>query len=144
MDNFPLARFVDTSHGAFGIMSVRGMRFYTCEEQNLGNQPRISCIPAGTYRCKRRRYNKGNYDTFEITGVPGRSLILFHVLNTEEGTEGCVGIGLNLGVLDVKDEDSGDVVPKLAITQSKLAHTIWMRKIGPVDEFDVTITDPRA
>jgi hypothetical protein len=139
-----LDRFVETSHGVFGRMRVNGMTFYTVEEQNLGNKPRVSCIPAGTYKCVRSKYNKGGYDTFEVTGVPNRSRILFHVANTEEDIEGCVGVGLNIGILDVKDEDSGEYVPKLGITQSKLGFGLWFRKFEGVNEFDFTVTDPRA
>ena len=144
MTRVTLDRFVATSHGVFGIMNVKGMKFYTVEEENLGNRKSISCIPAGTYRCKRTKYHKGGYDTFEITEVPNRDRILFHIANTEENVEGCVGIGLNIGVLDVKDEDSGDVVPKLAVTQSKLAFGLWFRKFMGEDEFDIQIADPRA
>lgn len=142
--NINLDRFVETSHGVFGTMRVNGMSFYTVEEQNLQNQRSISCIPAGTYVCKRSRYHKGDYDTFEITNVPNRSRILFHVANTEEDVEGCVGVGLSIAVLHVKDEDTQEVVPKLAIAQSRLAFGMWFRKLTGVDEFTLTITDPKA
>lgn len=51
-----------------------------------------SCIPVGTYLCRRVQSPKfGN--TFEITGVPGRTHVLFHKGNIDDNTEGCVLVG---------------------------------------------------
>ena len=62
--------------------------FSTLEPPWLENKPNRSRIPAGTYKIKPRRYNKGGYDSFEIVGVPGRSLILFHAGNVPRNTRG--------------------------------------------------------
>lgn len=141
---YALQRFVRTSHGVFGYLHMPRVLLMTVEEEWQDNQPRISCIPAGRYLCKRRRYHKGGYDTWEITDVPGRDAILFHKGNTEEDLQGCVALGMNLGVLNVTDEDTGFAVPKLAVTNSKGAFTIFMVHTSKLDAFYVEITDPKA
>ncbi len=53
-------------------------------------------LPAGTYDCKRGMHTlNGHYwfETFEITGVVGRTGILFHPGNTELDSKGCVCTG---------------------------------------------------
>lgn len=69
----------------------------TLERPNLGNardnpntkENESSCIPEGTYLCK--RYSSPKYpDTWEIIGVPGRSKILFHAANTVDQLKGCI------------------------------------------------------
>lgn len=66
-----------------------------------GNTKRISCIPEGEYECVRRpstkNLNAGIPDAFEITGVSGRSDILFaHVGNSVKDILGCSAIGLDV------------------------------------------------
>jgi hypothetical protein len=143
-----LQRFLSSTHGVFGQLRPDGeskrQHMFTGEEESRGNKPRVSCIPAGTYVCKRRMYNKGGYETFEVTGVPGRSLILFHKGNTEEDIEGCILLGMGVGVFDVIDEDSKLRVPKLGVTQSGLAFGIFMSRMAKVDEFTLIVTDPGA
>jgi hypothetical protein len=109
----------------------------TVEEEWQDNRPFISCIPASPpegYLCKRVQSPKfGN--TFEVTSVPGRTHILFHVFNTEEGSLGCIGMGVRLGVLRVTDEDSGEKVWKLAATSSGVAIKSWLKSMEEFDEF---------
>lgn len=126
-----LYRAHGTKDGVFGVMGP----WTTVEEEDLNNAPNISCIPVGAYVCKRTWYNKGGYESFEITNVEGRSNILFHVLNTEEGTEGCVGVASHLGVMRVRDEDSHEMTYKLAGRSSRNAFNAFMRKWEGVDEF---------
>jgi hypothetical protein len=142
-----LDRFLSCSHGVFGYLqsgATRFTRFVTCEEEQQGNKPRISCIPAGEYVCKRRFYNRGKYDTFEVTGVKGRSLILFHIANSEEDLEGCIGLGMSIGVIDRKDEDAKIVVPKLAVLQSSIAFKLFMASLSKDESFRLVVNDPKA
>jgi hypothetical protein len=70
----------------------------------------LSRIPAGEYECVRTYYHKGRHDTYEITGVPGRTRILFHKGNTMHDVNGCVLLGLEFGMLgrDMAVLHSGD------------------------------------
>jgi len=116
----------------------------TLEEEERGNKPRVSCIPADLYVCKRQWFNKGGYETFEITNVPGRSDILFHAGNTEEASLGCVLVGKSVGFLEINDEDSGLPTRKLAILDSKKAHKEFMAFFDGVTEWELEIVDLRA
>lgn len=60
-------------------------------------------IPVGTYTCVRGTHqlkptpthpNPTPFETFEITGVEGHTNLLFHVLNFNSESEGCIGLGL--------------------------------------------------
>lgn len=44
----------------------------------------------GLFLLKRRRYNKGGYDTWEITGITGHTDVLFHKGNKEVDSIACV------------------------------------------------------
>ena len=57
------------------------------------NKRGCSCIPKGTYTCKKVQSRKFG-ETFEITGVEGRDSILFHKGNFPSSTRGCILLGL--------------------------------------------------
>lgn len=130
-----LTRFAPTKDGVFGRLGP----WQTVEEEWLNNRPKVSCIPAGSYRCVRSTFHRGGYECFEVLDVPGRTLIKFHRANTEENLEGCIGIGVRLGVLRVKDEDSGEMVYKLAATSSKIGFDSWMDSMVDIDEFTLHV-----
>lgn len=138
-----LARFLDCAHGNFGLLVLHGDTedhvLFTCEDDWRTNQPNVSCIPPGVYALKRVQSPKfGN--TFEITGVPGRSRILLHAGNTEEDTEGCVLVGLSLGVKSVRDEDNAGLpAKKLAVLQSKAAFARFMSAMTGVNEATIEV-----
>ena len=93
MPDLLLKRHV-TEHAIFGFLIGEGNVPFavTLELPWKENQSRISSIPMGVYKCKRVQSPKfGN--TFEITGVEGRSHILFHGGNAVADTLGCVLIG---------------------------------------------------
>jgi hypothetical protein len=140
----PLVRVVKSSHGTLGLIYLPKLKLFTFEEEDQANRPNISRIPAGVYRCKRRRYNKGDYDTWEVTGVPGRSLILLHAANTEEDLNGCIAPGLAIGVMDRIDEEGGRNAPKLCVTSSKRAHEMLMKETAGWEEWDLEIIDEAA
>jgi hypothetical protein len=85
-----------------GVLLKDGIAFaVTLERPWLNNEQERSCIPGGTYTCKRIKSPKFG-ETFEITDVPGRTHILFHKLNEVGQTLGCVGVaekfvGLGIG-----------------------------------------------
>lgn len=105
--------------------------YTTLENPWKDNQLRVSCIPAGTYRCVRGRFNRGGYASFVVQDVPGRSNIVFHIGNRERDTLGCPLIGERLGVLD----------GELAVLASQRAFNAWMKSMEGVDEFTLTIRE---
>ena len=67
-----------------------GVELAIVERPWLNNQRSISCIPCGEYKCKPRRYYSGGYEAIEVTNVPDRSYILFHVGNFVHNSKGCI------------------------------------------------------
>lgn len=129
--------------GTFGVLLIGSLAFYTVEEDRRGNQRRVSCIPPGTYRCRRTIYYRHGYETFEVTDVPGRSRILIHPANTEEDVEGCIGVGLRNRVpFTLVDEDTGIRRTKLGVGDSQPAFRRLMDHLVGIDEFELTIIDP--
>lgn len=53
----------------------------------------ISCIPEGTYVCKWTHSPALGKETYEITGVPGRTGIRIHSANYFRQLKGCTAIG---------------------------------------------------
>ena len=96
-----ITRFAYTPMGTFGDMTMPdGVKLYTVERPWLNNAPSISCIPEGEYDCVPQKFFRGGYDAVEITGVPSRALILFHVANKFTELEGCVAPNSSLGCSD--------------------------------------------
>lgn len=142
-----LLRFADTPDGVFGVLILidqlgkEVLRLWTLEDDWLENVSSISCIPAGSYVCKRDVWHKYGVVVFQITGVPGRDRILFHYGNTEEDVKGCVVVGLDRGAVSVKDEDLAGNPTRLkwAVIESRKAFDQWMTALKGVDTFDLEI-----
>lgn len=137
-----LLRSENTDDGVFGVL--RGVPhlatpLYTVEEEWHDNQRRISCIPAGKYKLVRTVYHKHNYETFEVTNVPGRTRILLHPAQTEEDVEGCIGLGLSRGTLSRTDEESKIVRVKPAVMQSRKAFALFMAAMTGVNEDELVV-----
>lgn len=139
---FHLRRIAESPDGTFGRMEVSETVFHTLEEEGLENQRNVSRIPAGTYLCRRTVYHRHGYETFEVTGVPDRDRVLFHIGNTEEDTDGCILLGLDSGLLEVVDEDTGELTRKIGVYHSRVAFRMFMQFLSGVDEFELEITDP--
>lgn len=106
-----LERFAYTPIGTLGRLFVGDSTLFTVERPWLGNKPFSSCIPPGHYQCQ--RYSSPKYpDTWEIVGVPERSLILFHVANFPHEVQGCIGLGTSMMGERVAVAHSGDAVEK--------------------------------
>lgn len=91
---FVIKRIASTPEAIFGVMLFDGIPFaLTAERPWHDNKPFISCIPSGSYSCK--RVNSSQFgDTFEILTVPDRTQILFHKGNVPvEDSKGCILIG---------------------------------------------------
>lgn len=93
MPDLRLIRNAYTADGTFGVLAWMGYPFaVTLERQWKNNEKGESCIPDGSYVCKRVNSPKFG-DTFEVTGVPGRAAILFHKGNIDDDSHGCILIG---------------------------------------------------
>lgn len=94
--------------GCFSILKDRDSGAevcHTCERTFDDGRP---VIPAGEYLCKRTKFKRGGYWTFEITGVEGHSGLKFHKGNLETESLGCPLVGMREGELAVLD---GKIVP---------------------------------
>ena len=98
--NVDIIRVEKGDAGTFGVCKLDGRAFcVTLEPEDRDNAEGVSCIPEGDYVAK--RVNSPHFGlTFEITGVSGRTHILFHAGNVEGDTRGCVLLGRNFGALD--------------------------------------------
>ena len=89
--------------GSFGILTHKGKVIaHTCEREWLGNKPRISCVPAGTYRLIPHispRFGLAyglEAPDLDVTlyGPSKRSRILIHAANFPYELEGCIAPGV--------------------------------------------------
>jgi hypothetical protein len=113
------------------------------------NQPRISCIPPGSYKCKKRGSATFG-EAYEVMGVPGRNAILIHAGNAagsaEKGmkahSQGCILLGM----------DRGRQGNQKVITASKAAMKLFHEKLAEAP-FTLTVragknntaaSDPKA
>lgn len=94
-----LIRVEQGEEGTFGVLKLNGEAYcVTLEPPQRGNMQNISCIPTGTYRCKRIMSPRFG-ETYEVLNVPGRTNILFHSGNVVDDTSGCVLLGRHFGRL---------------------------------------------
>ncbi len=117
--------------GTFGVLTISGTATcVTLEPYSRDNAKNVSCIPTGQYICKRYSSIK-HPDTFEITGIEGRSYVLFHAGNVDEHTAGCVLLGSEFGALG-KDR---------AILESGKAFGEFLKYFKGQNEFKLTIVE---
>lgn len=90
-------------------------------------------IPDGTYLCVRGNHRLAgmtqDFETFEITNVPGHTGILFHSGNVNGDSDGCILLGLNLGNLNGQQ----------AVVSSKAAFNQFLEMQDDVDQFRLTV-----
>lgn len=91
-----LYRNVVTDESTIGEFFACGRKFYSLERPWLGNQPNISCIPAGEYLLKWHESPKYGM-CYEVTAVEGRTRILIHAGNYPKDTLGCILLGCGFG-----------------------------------------------
>ena len=140
MRAFTLDRGPNNDDGTFGILSDEDMNplFLTFEEGQRGNKRSISAIPAGLYKVRRFSSEK-HPNSWQVLNVPGRDSILIHVINTEKDTEGCIGLGMEFGFMQAKDDQSGKVEKQPAILRSTEAIKKFNEILIGESEFTLTI-----
>lgn len=92
-----IKRVTDGPHGTFGVLMVQREGVWvpfcvTLEDPWRYNEPNVSCIPEGEYRCTAVNSPRFGH-TYTVLGVPGRDLIRFHWGNTHKDTQGCILLG---------------------------------------------------
>lgn len=124
-----LLRIAHTDTATYGVLISGDTPFAVTLERAWNNNLKgVSCIPVGTYLCKRVNSPKfGN--TFEVTGVPGRDAILFHKGNIHDDSHGCILVG----------EQFNPVMGENGITASKEGFAEFLAKTADVDSFTLTV-----
>lgn len=126
-----LLRIGSSGLSTFGVLRDRAIPFaVTMELPWKNNVPSISCIPPGRYTCQRVQSPKVG-DTFEVTGVPGRSHILFHTGNSSADTEGCILVA----------EEFAGTTALPVISSSKRGFGEFMAKLDGHATFELDILD---
>ncbi len=125
-----LVRFAYTPMGVFGRLLVGPAAWYTVERPSLGNRPRVSCIPTGSYDLVLGTYHRGGYPAYEVLDVPGRSLIKIHRANTSDDVQGCIGVGYGLGF----------VAGRWAVTRSRRAFDEFMAQMGDAETARIVVS----
>lgn len=105
-----LDRSAHTPWGTFGTLRLAdGSAFPTVEPRWEYNAAGKSCIPAGVYIMRQRASpivyrtsGQGFHIGWEVTGVPGRSLIMLHPGNWASDSNGCILPGRAHAVLNGK------------------------------------------
>ncbi len=102
MTELLLLRIRSTGNPQYGILKKdESLVCLTLELPNFNNAKYISSIPVGTYQISRTtgRETTGGMKlktTYVVTGVPGRTGILFHPGNSAKDTKGCILVGLGI------------------------------------------------
>ena len=126
-----LKRLEESRDGIIGILSIdKEIQCFILENRNRQNKPNVSCIPAGSYFCRRIESPKFN-ETFEVCDVPDRSGILFHQGNTADDTYGCLLPGRR----------AGHLYGKRAVLESGRAFVDLMEKMSGIEKFKFVITE---
>jgi hypothetical protein len=130
MEMVTLRRDQTSADGTFGTMFYNGKQIcLTCELPWDDNAPDASCIPAGNYQVI--PHNSPDHpNTWEITGVPGRSGILIHNGNVETQSLGCILVGNSFG-----NVNGSPAVLNSVYTLNQLRQTL-------PSNFTITITGP--
>jgi hypothetical protein len=126
-----LKRVSQIGDATFGVLINGDTPFaVTLEPSWKDNKRNISCIPTGSYSCK--RVNSPRFgSTFEIMDVTDRTHILFHKGNRERNTEGCVLVAEEFGRLD----------GEAAVLSSGKGFYEFMSILRGLDEFNIVIED---
>lgn len=124
-----LERFAYLPEATLGKLTIQDHVFWIAERPWRGNKKEVSCIPTGSYTCK--AYTSKRFgETFEITEVPNRTYILFHVGNfPEKDSHGCLLVGSSL------------MAGKPAVSASKNAMTKFREILKDVESFEIEIKD---
>lgn len=127
LSHYFLARQSDSGRETFGLFQQDDTTIcVTIERPWLNNEHGISCIPPGTYSCK-RILSPHNGDCWEVMDVTDRTNIEIHAANMASQVKGCIAVGDRIGQIDG--------IPAVLNSKKTLA---MLHSILP-DEFKLTI-----
>lgn len=139
--NLVLNRKKFGTDGIFGeLYDEKGnFLFYTLEHSYNG----VAKIAEGTYECSRGEHSlksdpEKKFWTFEVMDVPpfqGQSVhgVLFHILNFNDESEGCIGLGMSLGF-------RSNGVDRM-LTYSGKAFNAFMKMQDGIDTFYLVVSN---
>jgi hypothetical protein len=131
--NLKRTYFKDATIGHLFLSGKDFPLWHTIELPNLNNEPKISCIPEGSYTVK--AYTSPKFpDVWELQGVPNRSKILVHTGNSTDDIKGCILVGLQL----TTQYKSG--LKKKWLLSSRLALNEIKHELGYPSDFIINIT----
>lgn len=125
--NLTLRRISYTDEGVFGnVFDESANLVFSTLEHSYSGAPKL---PTGFYTCVRGFHRLGgmadSFQTFEVTGVPGHTGILWHVGNSQNDSSGCILVGTAI---------VGSV-----ITESRRAFRNFMMLQAGVDSFELLV-----
>lgn len=127
------------------LLAPPDLSLYTLEDPWLDNQPDISCIPVGTYRCIKSWSLRWKKQMPELLMVPFRSAIRIHGGNTTADTHGCILVGMSLiGMADTHAVGVGPIT--LTHSQQALGYfTDWLETALLTDQVlcEVSCANPQ-
>lgn len=113
------------------LIAESGGKIADTLEHSYDKKPKL---PTGEYRCVRGKHRlhsmTQDFETFEITGVPDHSGILFHIGNSNKDSDGCV----LLGATTIISPNGSQVIVK-----SKVTFQIFMELQKDINEFQLTV-----
>lgn len=129
-----LKRLTSTEFGTFGVLLNGSIPFaVTLERPWINNIRNESCIPIGSYNCKKYHSNTHG-DTYEILDVMNRGngkKIIFHKGNLDDDSRACILIGEEFGILNGEP----------AILRSGNGFNEFINKLNGVNWFKLIIMD---
>ncbi len=136
-NTFGIKREIISNKATLGtLINPKGLEIAkTLELPFMDNKQGISCIPFGTYQCKKD--NTGRYRFWKILNVPGRSGIEFHNGNFAVDTDGCILLGQSWTIMSDVRNNTGQM--ELAVTSSKTTFKRILEKELIPDEFSLHI-----
>lgn len=75
-----------------GVFNIGDFECFTLELPDKNNQVNISCIPEGTYICK-KIVSQSLGDCYDVLCVEGRTFIRIHTGNHLHQIQGCILVG---------------------------------------------------
>lgn len=108
---FDILRVHTSDEGTYGTIRQRSNRPFalTMELPDRGNQHDVSCIPTGTYRCRRTTSPKHPSWglVWEVLDVPDRTKIYLHPANLQSQILGCIAVGEEYDTIGIADSRKG-------------------------------------